>query len=334
MDDVVLTICIPTYNRVNKLLSLINNLLDYQEYDIEIVVLDNFSNDNTIHELAKIKDRRLVVIQNPSNIGSMPNIIRSLSFGKGDFLLLCLDKDFISNNFLKLFVDKLKTCNQVSVGCVELNCPTIKDDLNYEKGFSSLSSMAYKSEHPSGLFVNRNVLLENNILEKIKSKDKSFPFNPDLIKAELALKGNAKIVRIPLLKTETLEDCNNEPSHTYTDHNIYFAPNKIIERLNIFTNHILTLDISSKFKNLLIEDNYYKYLYASTIEYKDILKNEYICNHHKILKRNIPILELLRITFNYSVNFYNHKELKSTFWKLKIMLLSNSKIFIKILSAN
>ena len=122
MSDIVLTICIPTYNRVNKLLSLINNLLEYKEYDIEIVVLDNYSNDNTIHELAKIQDKRLVVIKNSHNIGSMPNIIRSLSFGNGDFLLLCLDKDFICTNYLKLFIDKLKKSKQVSIGSVELNC--------------------------------------------------------------------------------------------------------------------------------------------------------------------------------------------------------------------
>jgi glycosyltransferase involved in cell wall biosynthesis len=54
-DNPFLSICIPTYNRVHKTLSLVTSILEYDDVDIEVVVLDNCSSDNTEIVLSNIK---------------------------------------------------------------------------------------------------------------------------------------------------------------------------------------------------------------------------------------------------------------------------------------
>jgi hypothetical protein len=42
-DKIILSFCIPTYNRALRVYELVQNLLSYPNSNIEVVVLDNFS---------------------------------------------------------------------------------------------------------------------------------------------------------------------------------------------------------------------------------------------------------------------------------------------------
>ena len=70
-----LTFCIPTYNRVERVRSLVTNILSLPDDDIEIVVLDNGSDDGTFEELSKIRDSRFHVLTNGENRGALYNML-------------------------------------------------------------------------------------------------------------------------------------------------------------------------------------------------------------------------------------------------------------------
>lgn len=330
MEEILLSICIPTYNRVSKVLELVKSILQYKGLNIEVVVLDNASTDETQLKLSEIHDSRLKVFTNSNNIGSMPNIIKSFSHGRGRYLMLCLDKDFIVVDYLDEFLNILCAKSDLSVGTINLNCTVASECNHFLRGSESLLQMAYKSEHPSGLFFKKDIY-HNLLLDPQKILvNESFAFNPDLIKADLLTKGNAIFVNIPLVKTEPLEECSEIISFTYLGDNIYFSPKMIQKRVQMFMNHIISLEIKDQIKIKLINLIFTRYLYESTIEFRKILNDSNICNHHKLSTREVKLKELISICLTYNFNFIKHIEIRYFIYIFPTIVISNLKLLIRL----
>ncbi|KQS93206.1 glycosyltransferase [Chryseobacterium sp. Leaf394] len=329
-NDVILSICIPTYNRVEKTVGLVKSILTYKEMDIEVVVLDNCSSDNTQNALNAISDTRFVYRRNDRNIGGMPNILKSLTYGSGKYVMLCLDKDSISAEHLNVFINKIKNTKIVAGHC-SLNSTDYGNDIIYGKGFESILSFAYNSEHPSGIFILNRVLKSNSLINKIIEDYGTFAFLPELLKAEVVLSGHAARINMPLVYTETKDECAVAVSHTYKGENIYFLPSNIINTFNIYLNHISSLNLTTESKSVIINKIYNSLLLGSTLEYKNIMMDRSICSHHGLVPRKIKKKELLGIIFNFNKNFFSKKNPNNLVWKLKVVFISNLKLVFKIL---
>jgi|MDTC01.1.fsa_nt_gb glycosyltransferase involved in cell wall biosynthesis len=112
--DYYLTIAYTTYNRkkfiLNQLRSLINiNLPD----NIEIIVIDNFSNDGTFVAVSNlIKHSRIKIYHNNKNIGFAGNFVEAFKRAKGKYIMWASDKDginFNDSNRLFKWMDNKKT---------------------------------------------------------------------------------------------------------------------------------------------------------------------------------------------------------------------------------
>lgn len=247
-----LSICIPTYNRIEKTFQLVKSILSYDGNDIEVIVVDNCSTDSTQDLLKTINDSRFKYLRNKEAIGGMPNILNSMTYASGEYVLLCLDKDYILPDKISQFIEQLKRSN-LSVGQCSLNSLSVDKNEIYKEGIDSLLKIAYTSEHPSGLFIKNKIIKEKSLIKNIIDKYKTFAFLPELIKAEVALYGMAGRINIPFVFTETREECAKEVSHTYKGNNIYFMPSNILIRFNIFEEHINSLNISADNKKELTE---------------------------------------------------------------------------------
>jgi len=326
----IITFCIPTYNRARKVCDLVNNILEYTENEIEVVVLDNCSTDDTHFLLSTIEDERLVYVRNEINIGSMPNIMKSLTYGRGQYVMLCLDKDWINIGKISDFIKSLKD-NEVIFG----QCKVIKDDLKkeivYKKGLSSLLNLAYTSEHPSGLFIENKILFNSGLIDLIIENDKFFAFNTELLKAELSLMGKSKRINLPLIENESLEECEIELSHTYQGTNIYFFPNMIIKTYNAYIENLYNLKLPLHQKRIVLKKLYVELLNSSIVGFKDIMHNKSVCKHHNILTRDVGFFELLSAFKNFSFNFFSQTKKETFFWKIKTFALLNSKIIVKLI---
>lgn len=93
----LITIGVPTYNRKDivykTLMHLINSDLPVE--DVEFLVSDNASEDGTFELLSIIKDDRLSLYQNESNIHLDGNIYAVFSKAKSPFILLMSDEDYV-----------------------------------------------------------------------------------------------------------------------------------------------------------------------------------------------------------------------------------------------
>ena len=95
----VLTIAIPTYNRVEYLKELLPELLEQcKPYPgIEVLVSDNGTTDGTFPYLLSLADNlQLQYRANETNLGADTNFIQCVESAKGDYVWLFGDDDLLS----------------------------------------------------------------------------------------------------------------------------------------------------------------------------------------------------------------------------------------------
>ena len=128
----LLSICIPTYNRSKSLriclLSILSQTKGYEE-DVEVVVSDNCSDDDTMQVVEWARGHGpLRYYRNESNIGAGPNFfLLSNVLARGEFCWLIGDDDFLRKDSLSRLILALKENSEVDM--FFSNCMGIDDTL-------------------------------------------------------------------------------------------------------------------------------------------------------------------------------------------------------------
>jgi glycosyltransferase involved in cell wall biosynthesis len=112
----LISIGIPTYNRAaGNLREALSSAVTQTYPNIEIVVSDNASSDNTGELVQSFKDQRIRYYRQSENIGAHNNFNFCLEKARGDYFLLLHDDDLIDPDFVRLCVDALPDNGQVGV---------------------------------------------------------------------------------------------------------------------------------------------------------------------------------------------------------------------------
>ncbi|WP_222105473.1 glycosyltransferase family 2 protein [Denitromonas ohlonensis] len=92
-----MSICIPSYNGEQSIRSLIDHLLASKREDLEVVISDDNSSDDTWQIVSRraVEDPRLRVERNAQNVGMDRNFARTVQLAKGDYVWLCGQDDMI-----------------------------------------------------------------------------------------------------------------------------------------------------------------------------------------------------------------------------------------------
>ena len=103
--DPLVTIAIPTRNRASVVGEAAKRALAQSYTNIEVLVSDNASTDDTLATLRSIADTRLRILTSEEDIGSGANHEKCIREAKGDFLLIVPDDDWISGTFIEKCMD-------------------------------------------------------------------------------------------------------------------------------------------------------------------------------------------------------------------------------------
>jgi glycosyltransferase involved in cell wall biosynthesis len=99
----LVSIAIPTFNRANGYLKQALQASIQQKYpEIEIIVSDNCSNDNTEEVVRGFEDPRIRYIRQTENIGMNNNFNYCVDQARGAYFLLLPDDDLIDEDFLDI----------------------------------------------------------------------------------------------------------------------------------------------------------------------------------------------------------------------------------------
>lgn len=101
--DIILSICIPTFNRRERVAALARHLLSMPG-DFEVCIHVDGSTDGTMEELATISDARLVASSGP-NGGRAGALLSACRQAQGRFIMISDDDDTISHEGLQAVLD-------------------------------------------------------------------------------------------------------------------------------------------------------------------------------------------------------------------------------------
>lgn len=104
IDKPLISVCLPCYNGGKYISQCIESILPQSYSNLEIVIIDDCSTDNTCDIIDQYKDERIRVIENNKNIGLVNNWNKCVHLSRGDWVKFVFQDDIIEKNCIaKLF---------------------------------------------------------------------------------------------------------------------------------------------------------------------------------------------------------------------------------------
>lgn len=173
-DNILLSICIPSYNRGNRAYdNVIHNLQSYYDEEIEIVLSNNGTQNESkeyYDKISEIEDSRLKYFAFEENKGFAINLCKACEIAQGKFILLLSDEDLVDFNVLH------KVMNILNYSKETLTIMRIKSDKQCfvpsiklaEPGRDALLTYMLTSNYMSCIIFNNNLLKQHKGIEYIK----------------------------------------------------------------------------------------------------------------------------------------------------------------------
>ena len=127
---------ITIFNKENEIQETIYSIKNQQKIDslnIEIVCIDDLSDDNSIHILENLqkKDPRIKVIKNDKNLGPSRSLNLAAKHAKGKYLIPIDGDDFLPVDATRYLLDNAKKYNSELVFGMSKRLFTIPETVTY-----------------------------------------------------------------------------------------------------------------------------------------------------------------------------------------------------------
>lgn len=300
----VLSVCIASYNKSEITCSLVKSILTYENPEMEVVVVDNASPDDTVELLNKIKDKRLRVISNDDNIGGSRNLIKSLYAAVGLYCLYINDRDILMPEKLEGFMEYLKANQHIGGGhCVRNKIDYVGISIEH-KGVEALLSINFRGEHPTGFFFKRSLLddIPSESVEKYSASEPYTPFPYENLLCEIICKGHVVAQYNDVIWRSTGDETHNKYVSGFVKleekGDRWFYPGNCLRRtigntedtLRLCQMNGITLSKEERYQlyaHLVV--NQYKY---GVFRYKQIYETPSLAKHYAVNYHNVSRKEL------------------------------------------
>lgn len=326
----LLSICIPSYNRFEELNEKINSILKAKSKQFEIVVLDNCSPRN-IYNYINVRDKRLRIIQRKQAVSGVKNISDSIFCGNAKYSLLLLDKDKLLGDKLDQFINILSQ-NDVCGGYCQIN--SISNSYRVVVD-NTVKQFGFLSKHPSGNIYNIELLYEFAVLNGHRLDEDTFNF--DIYLAYCASKGKMLYYNIPLVES-VLDNIEKKDKYSLTFNkksgNLFYMPQNRINEFMTYVIYLNQLKLNKKEKKQILKYLYKQTSQLVTFDYKYIMSNESICHHYGHDIRKITFIDSIKNQNLLRKKFYSIREVgnfEKAFIDFKVKCFLICKAFYKFL---
>ena len=107
----LVSIIVPVYNASKTIYDTIGSLINQTHRNIEIIVVDDNSTDDSLEKLQKIKDNRIKLYKNKVNYGTYKTINIGIKMSKGNYIILQGSDDYACIDRIKVLFDAIKNTN-------------------------------------------------------------------------------------------------------------------------------------------------------------------------------------------------------------------------------
>ncbi|HBW5768686.1 TPA: glycosyltransferase family 2 protein, partial [Klebsiella pneumoniae] len=107
-SNVIVSVIIPVHNAAEYIAETLTKVLAQSLKEIEIILVNDSSTDNTLDIITKIasEDSRVRVITNPSNVGGGESRNIGLRVATGEYIIFLDDDDYADKEMLKRMSDR------------------------------------------------------------------------------------------------------------------------------------------------------------------------------------------------------------------------------------
>ena len=107
------SVCIPAYNNADYIKETIECVLNQTYKDLELIVVDDQSTDNTVEIVRSIKDERLKLYVNETNLGMAGNWNHCMELCTGEYIKLICADDLIHETLIQKEVEIMEQYQDV-----------------------------------------------------------------------------------------------------------------------------------------------------------------------------------------------------------------------------
>ena len=106
-NNILVSICIPAYNGEHLIFRAIESCLNQTYTNLEIVIVDDCSSDNTIEIIKNFqsKDQRIKFFRNESNLGVALNFFETFKKSSGEYVQHLGQDDWLDKNYIEKKLD-------------------------------------------------------------------------------------------------------------------------------------------------------------------------------------------------------------------------------------
>ena len=127
MKSHFVSVIVPTYNRAELLKESIESVLEQRYKNFELLILDDFSTDNTSDIVAGFQDSRIKYIRHLCNIGLVANWTYGVNWAKGTFFSILGDDDKYRPEFLYRRIEVFDGMPELVAATGSFECCDIND---------------------------------------------------------------------------------------------------------------------------------------------------------------------------------------------------------------
>jgi len=175
MYDSKISVCMATYNGQKYLSQQIDSIINQSYKNLEIIICDDNSTDNTLQLLEKYAqtDSRIRVVKNSSNLGYVKNFEKAIGLSTGEYIALSDQDDIWEEDKLEVLLSLIKDNLLIHSDCAlidennNLIQPSWKGRLTTHKKYQD--------------FLFSNVVTGCSVLFSKDLKEKILPFPDELI---------------------------------------------------------------------------------------------------------------------------------------------------------
>lgn len=205
----LLTVCIPTFNRADRVAMLIQELYDFDLNDrINILIIDDGSSDDTFQKISKFQSYdNISIFQNNKNLGRSKTILKYFSLCETEFLVELADDDMLYKDGLLEGLQLLTSINSelepdfICTRWIDANGLEYPGRGNNSLQEISLSNVRVKTNHSTGCIFRSSLAknAESIILQRLEEKCPAAFLYPQVIIILIAKMHGAKIFDSPIL---------------------------------------------------------------------------------------------------------------------------------------
>jgi glycosyltransferase involved in cell wall biosynthesis len=105
------SIIIPNYNNSIFLKNVISKILKNTYDNIEIIIIDDKSTDNSIEIINRFQDKNIKLYENKENSGTYYSRNKGILLSNGGYIMIVDGDDYIDSTYIENMVNKLKNCD-------------------------------------------------------------------------------------------------------------------------------------------------------------------------------------------------------------------------------